>query len=130
MSHSLFLIFNHTFTDAQREDAKASLGIDRVIDMPDDHKAIWRSIPPELEKIYGYLEPVQSWLKQNAKPGDYALIQGDFGACHIMVHFAFNLDLIPVYSTTGREAMESILKDGTVKITHHFRHIIFRRYER
>jgi hypothetical protein len=28
------------------------------------------------------------------------------------------------------EAMESVLEDGTVKVTHNFRQTLFRRYER
>ena len=129
MSNSLFLIFNHTFTDVQREDAISSLGVSRIVDMPRDFKAIWSSIPPDMEFICYYLEPVQIWLRQKAEPGDYVLIQGDFGACYIMVNYAFTLGLVPVYSTTGRETKESVLKDGTVKVTRHFQHRFFRRYE-
>lgn len=130
MTGSLFLIFNHTFTGAQREDALISLGVSRIIDMPPDYKAVWRSILPDIEHINDYLKPVQIWLKCNAVQKDFVLIQGDFGACYIMVNYALKLGLVPVYSTTGREAKESVLKDGTVKVTHHFKHIIFRRYER
>lgn len=130
MSNSLFLIFNHTFTEAQREDAYNSLDVSRIIDMPDDYKAIWQSIPPELEYISEHIEPIHEWLQYRAETGDYVLIQGDFGACYILVNYAFKLNLVPVYSTTEREANETGLPDGTIKITHHFRHINFRRYER
>ncbi len=58
------------------------------------------------------------------------LIQGDFGACHIMVNFAFYLGLVPCYSTTAREVIEKPLQDGAITVTHNFRHIRFRRYER
>lgn len=130
MSDSLFLIFNHTFTDSQCEDAVLSLSVGRIVDMPSPFKVIWGSIPPDLDRIYDYLEPLQTWLRKYAEPGDYVLIQGDFGACYIMVNYAFSLGLIPIYSTTGREAVESVLDDGTVKVTHNFRHTLFRRYER
>ena len=60
--------------------------------------------------------------------GDYALIQGDFGACYIMVNFAFEQGLIPIYSTTVREAIEEPKDDGSVKLVHQFNHQIFRRY--
>lgn len=129
MSYSLFLIFNHTFTDAQEQDAIVSLGIDWIVDMPEDYKKIWKSIPPNIAAIYDYLEPIQTWLKCNANKDDYVLIQGDFGACYIMVNFAFRIGLVPIYSTTSRNMKEVILKDGTVKLTHHFQHHIFRRYE-
>jgi hypothetical protein len=44
-----------------------------------------------------------------------------------MVNFAFEIGLIPVYSTTAREAVEEY-DDGTIKLVHHFRHQIFRKY--
>lgn len=130
MAASLFLIFNHQFTDAQREDALASLGVSRVVDMPPEIEAIWGDIPPELVRINDYLEPVMDWLKTEAKLGDYVLIQGDFGACYIMVNYAFYIGLVPLYSTTGREVHETPLEDGAITVTHNFRHIRFRRYER
>lgn len=129
MKASLFLIFNHTFTDDQRADAFVSLGVGRIVDMPTDIKTTWRSIPPDLLTIEAYLEPVHGWLNANARKDDYALIQGDFGACFIMVNYAFKIGLIPVYSTTSRKMKEDLLEDGSIRLTHHFQHRIFRRYE-
>ena len=63
-----------------------------------------------------------------AKPGDHVLIQGDFGACCLFVQLALEKDLIPIYSTTRREAQETPQPDGTVKTVHHFRHRRFRRF--
>jgi len=127
---SLFLIFNHTFTRVQRDDAIASLGVGRIVDMPPDYQKIWSDIPPDLPAIEAYLEPVQAWLKTKACENDFALIQGDFGACHIMVNYAFKIGLIPIYSTTQREMIEEFLEDGSTRLTHHFQHRIFRRYEK
>ena len=62
------------------------------------------------------------------KKGDYILIQGDFGACFLMVQFAFEKGFIPIYSTTEREAVETHGEDGSVSLTHRFKHRIFRRY--
>jgi hypothetical protein len=126
---SLFLIFNHTFTDDQRADAVRSLGVSRTMNLPNDFKKIWRSISPDLETLHNYLEPVQEWLQHNADDKDFVLIQGDFGACYVMVNFAFRLGLIPIYSTTRREMGEEVLQDGSVKLTHRFQHRKFRRYE-
>ena len=125
---SLLLIFNHRITSLQEEDARRSLGVEGITDLPEELKAMWRQIPADLEGINSYLAPIQSWLKCQAKKGDYVLIQGDFGACFIMVNFALEQGWIPIYSTTEREAMEEHGPDGTVKITHQFRHRIFRRY--
>ncbi|MEA3280185.1 MAG: CRISPR-associated protein Csx20, partial [Thermodesulfobacteriota bacterium] len=59
---------------------------------------------------------------------DYVLIQGDFGACYIMVRFAFEKGFVPVYSTTRREAVEKQQSDGAVKLVHQFKHQVFRKY--
>jgi hypothetical protein len=90
---ALFLIFNHTFTRVQRDDAVASLGVGRIVDMPPDYQKIWSDIPPDLPSIEEYLEPVQVWLKANARENDFVLIQGDFGACHIMMNYSFRIGL-------------------------------------
>jgi D-arabinose 1-dehydrogenase-like Zn-dependent alcohol dehydrogenase len=124
----LFLLFNHTITNAQMNDAKNSMEIDKVIEMPHDIKAIWSNIPPDLECLCGYLEPVKTWLAMTAKPGDYVLIQGDFGATYLAVRFAFKQGLIPVYSTTHRHAEEQLQQDGSIRVLHRFEHCMFRKY--
>ncbi|MEE4357131.1 MAG: CRISPR-associated protein Csx20 [Desulfococcaceae bacterium] len=128
MKKQLFLIFSHTFTPAQEADARASLGAESIVTMPEDIKKIWGNVPPELAEIGPRLEPVRQWLSEHARAGDYVLIQGDFGACWLMVKYAFESGLIPVYSTTAREAEEQNSPDGTIKLTHHFRHQRFRKY--
>lgn len=125
---TLHLLFNHTITPSQAEDARASLGVDRIEALPNDLKALWGQIPPDLEAIGDFLSPVREWLLREAKPGDFLLIQGDFGACYLMVRFAFGRGLIPVYATTMREAIEERQPDGSVRMTHHFKHQRFRRY--
>jgi hypothetical protein len=85
-------------------------------------------VPADLEGIDGYLAPIKDWLAQEGKAGDYILIQGDFGATWIMVNHAFKLGLVPVYSTTERQAEQTIAADGAVQLIHHFRHRRFRRY--
>jgi len=129
MPRSLFLIFNHEITPVQENDARDSLGIERIICLSPDLKNLWRQIPPDLTEISNYLEPIKTWLARQAVESDYVLIQGEFGACFIMVNFAFEINLIPIYSTTEREAVEERKEDGTINLSHQFRHRIFRRYE-
>jgi hypothetical protein len=124
----LFLIFNHEITEQQKKDAHKSLRVGRIVDMPPDLKKLWHSIPPELPKIESYLKPFARWLGTNAAKADYVLIQGDFGACFIMVNFALSNGLIPVYSTTDRNAAEEHGIDGSVTLVHRFQHQIFRKY--
>ncbi|MDA8308853.1 MAG: CRISPR-associated protein Csx20 [Deltaproteobacteria bacterium] len=128
MPHNLFLIFNHRFTREQEADAAATLGVKRIIEPPADLQDLWGDIPPDLPAIEDYLGPLRQWLVSLAAPGDYVLIQGDFGACFLMASFAFTHGLTPVYSTTRREAVEQVEPDGAVRLTHLFRHRTFRRY--
>jgi len=128
MATKLFLIFNHQITPFQEKDAERLLGVEAVVDLPPELKGIWSDIPPDLQEIRGYLQPVMDWLESHAARGDYVLIQGDFGACYIMADFAMKMGLVPVYSTTRREAVEERLPDGSISLKHVFRHRRFRRY--
>lgn len=130
MTKSLFLIFNHQLTEAQEADARTSLDIRRFVELPSDLRALWCQVPAGLPRISDYLAPLKEWLVSQAGPGDYALIQGDFGGCFIMVCHAFENGVIPVYATTERASVEEHEADGSVRVTRQFRHRIFRPYER
>ena len=41
MPGTLFLIFNHTFTEVQKADALASLGVDRIVQPPEHIRNVW-----------------------------------------------------------------------------------------
>lgn len=130
MNSKLFLLFNHEITAAQEADARKSLAVSVIVEPPEDIKTIWKRLPPDPPTIEGYLEPVKSWLSARAESGDCVLVQGDFGATYLMVRFAFDLGLVPVYSTTERIVKEERFSDGIVNTTHLFRHRIFRKYGR
>ena len=127
---TLFLIFNHQLTNLQAEDARAALGVDAVINLPTELQELWSTVPPELTEIKDYLRPIEAWLSEKARAGDFVLIQGDFGACYLIVNYAFEHNLVPVYSTTQREVIEEEQPNGAVRVIHQFQHEIFRRYER
>ncbi|MGB5156443.1 CRISPR-associated protein Csx20 [Desulfobacterium sp. N47] len=126
----LFLIFNHQLTALQEKDALISLGADTIQNLPEELQVLWSSIPSNEPEIKPCLKPIETWLSSQSKTGDYVLIQGDFGACYLMVNFAFKHNLIPVYSTTERFAVEEKQANGTVRVIHHFQHEIFRKYGR
>jgi hypothetical protein len=128
MNSKLFLLFNHQITAAQEVDARKSLAVSAIVEPPEEIKTIWRRLPPERPTIKGYLEPVKSWLSAKAASGDYVLVQGDFGATYLMVRFAYDLGLTPIYSTTERRAVEEKQSDGTIKLMHSFKHCRFRKY--
>ncbi len=128
MPPTLFLIFNHTITPEQERAARAQLGVEELISLPPELQGLWSQIPPDLPELMPYLEPLRQWLARVRRPGDYVLIQGDFGATYLMVNFALEQGLIPLYATTRRQAVEEHLPDGTVKLVHHFQHQMLRRY--
>jgi len=126
----MLLVFSHELTEDQEEDAKNALGVNKFLYMPDDIKRLWINIPPTLASLKKYLQPVKSWIKENAEKGDYVLIHGDFGAVYLIVNYAFSQSLIPIYATTERKAVEKTMPDGIVKIERIFKHKMFRRYEK
>ena len=130
MSKNMLLLFNHTMTDLQEHDARRALGVGQIKSPPAHITLLWRQIPAHLLEIKAYLKPVQAWVESCATPGDYVLIQGDFGATCLMVAFAFQTKRIPVYSTTERIYQEHMQPDGSIELRHKFKHCIYRIYER
>lgn len=128
MAPRLYLLFNHRLTAEQEADARTSLKIAEIVLPTAAIQDLWRQIPADLEALDDYLRPVREWLAAAASKGDYVLIQGDFGACFLMARFAIDRGLIPIYSTTRRQAVEQTRPDGTVRLVHHFRHRRFRIY--
>ena len=124
----LYLILNHNFTNLQEKDAKESLGIQSIVNIPQHLSKLWQNIPPDLSEIDAHIEPIKHWLVEQAHPSDYVLIQGDFGATFILVKFALCKQLVPIYSTTNREAVEEQQNGDTVKLTRYMRHHRFRKY--
>lgn len=125
---ALILLFNHRLTARQEEDARASLGIASITLPPADIRAVWAQVPADIDALADYLAPVFSWLAETARPRDFVLIQGEFGATCLAVGEAFRLGLVPVYSTTRRQAIEEHRADGRVEIQHTFAHVRYRRY--
>ncbi len=128
MAPALFLIFNHQLTPDQALDARIALGVGAIVEPPSDLQQLWSDIPPELEELSGYVAPIGNWLAEQATSGDYVLVQGDFGACCLVVTYALERGLVPIYSTTRRKMSEERLPDGTIRMVHHFQHVRFRRY--
>ncbi len=128
MEKKLILLFSHNLTRIQIDDAKNQLGITKFLDLPSGLQKLWSNVPPEIETVDGYLNPIREWLETNANSGDYLLVQGDFGAtCHF-VQWAFANNIIPVYSTTKRIHTEQEHENGDIEIKKSFRHQMFRRY--
>jgi hypothetical protein len=125
----LFLFFSHQLTPEQQTDAEQRLGIDRFRALPAELQAQWSQVPAELDRVDAYAQPLWAWLAAEADPGDYVMVQGDFGLTYATVRKALELSLVPVYATTRRESSEAVTENGEVKKTLTFRHIRFRPYQ-
>lgn len=126
---NMFLMFNHSLSKDQDTDAQNIWGTQlQFIGLPTQLKALWAQIPGDKKELFDTLAPFRTWLEKESCPNDIVLIQGDFGATWLMVQYALNNNLVPVYSVTVRQAREETTPDGTVKTTHFFKHRMFRIY--
>ncbi len=125
----LFVLFNHTLTPAQREDARCSLGVTEILHPPPEVRSLWSALPPDSSALQDLLAPVLLWLNSGRK-GDFVLVQGDLGACYLCVQYSFLLGMSPIYSTTKRRAVEEYIGENEVRLDHLFEHVAFRRYEK
>lgn len=125
---SFIVLMNHTLTEDQKSDALQTFQTTDFIVPPSDIARIWSNIPADSKTLDPVLAPAKRWLETVGKAQDIVLIQGDFGAVFDMVLFAFDKNLVPVYATTERTAVETINDDGRVEITRIFRHRMFRKY--
>ena len=123
----LFLLFSHTLTEVQEQDAKVSFGIEKFVALPKELQELWSNIPPHLLELGVYLEPLKAYIGNHAKEGDIFLIQGDFGGCYEVIKFVKALGFTAVHSTTIRDVVEKTV-NGKVEKFSRFEHVIFRQY--
>lgn len=125
----LYLLFSHELTGQQKKEAYEELGVSKIYSLPDNLKALWSQIPPEISELASYLKPLKEWLDSQIREGDYILIQGDFGATFLMVNWAFAQNCRPIYATTRRKVVE--IRNNEEVITNRvFEHVRFRLYEK
>lgn len=125
----LFLIFSHTLTPEQIEDAQNNWGVEHFIALPEALQGLWSNVPPDLASLKTYLQPLLEWLEKNISVRDLALIQGDYGASFLLVQWCWQKNIKVIYSTTERVVQE-VIEENEVKIKRTFRHCRFREYEK
>jgi hypothetical protein len=123
----MFLLFSHALTLAQEADARMRFGIDAFVRLPEDLQRVWSNIPPEIERLDDHLHPIETYLREQIRPGDVALVQGDFGATYRLVRLVESLEAVAVYATTRRTVIETHEGDHVSKRSI-FEHVAFRRY--
>jgi len=124
----IILLFSHTLTDVQMQDAMATFGVEVSLALPENLQTLWSNVPAELEALGEYLQQFNDYLKKELNQGDVVLVQGDFGATCAMVSTVRLLGGVAVYATTKRNVVERLVDDKMVK-TSIFEHVRFRVYE-
>ena len=123
----MFLLFSHTLTSEQKEDAQSSLGVEEFVMLPSDLQELWSNVPATLGDLSNYLEPLKNHFQNNLQKHDVVLVQGDFGATYVMVNELKSLGAKAVHATTTRNVVEEEI-DGTIVKTSVFEHVRFRSY--
>lgn len=127
---TLYLLFSHHITPEQQADAETSLGVGRFESLSAELQALFSNVPPDLESLNEYLQPIRQWLAERVQANDFVLIQGDFGVTFSLVHYCLTNRLgVPVYATTQRQSVDAVQPDGSIVTQRVFRHCRFRRYE-
>ena len=124
---TLFVLTNHSVTSEQRADARASLGVDSLVDLPQGLKVKWGTVPPDLDSVSEYAAPFLEWLSTNAVSGDVVWAQGEWGVTVIVLDWCRAHGVRCVYATTSRKATEVHTESG-VQMTHIFCHERFREF--
>ena len=123
----MFLLFSHKLTASQEADAKDSLGVGEFVYLDEKLQKVWSNVPPDMDNIKEYLDPIIEFLKSSLKSGDVVLVQGDFGATCYVARVVKELGGVAVYATTKRDVVEIKVGDKIEKKSV-FEHVIFRKY--
>jgi len=118
------LLFSHTLSALQKEDAQTNWNISTFIRLPDDIQQLWSNLSPTQEL------PIllfTHWLSQNTNTNDIILVQGEFGICFSVADWCLKNGRVPVYATTERVCEEKMI-EGKIIMTHQFEHKGFRKY--
>jgi len=122
----LYLIFSHTLTAEQEQDAIERFGIEEIVQLPEALLALWSHIPAENRTVKPYIKEILMHLGTLTK-NDYVLVQGDFGATYIVVDFVKEKGATAIYATTQRNVIEKKEDNQSIK-TSIFKHVRYRVY--
>ncbi|GAB6091550.1 CRISPR-associated protein Csx20 [Spirochaeta dissipatitropha] len=125
---NLLVLMNHKLTPNQVQQAKQEYDIQEIIYPTQDISQLWANIPAESASLSRQLQPVYTWIEKVTHPGDVILVQGDFGAVFGIVSRSLADNLIPIYATTKRIAIETE-SNGVIHKQSQFQHVLFRKYQ-
>lgn len=121
---------NHSLRTAWTPDQKAGAegwgGVARTL-----REIPFPAVDPEAtpEAVARLADQVLEAVQQaGACPGDPLMVMGEFTLTHALVLRLKAAGMIPLASTTRREAVECLQEDGSLTIQHTFRFVGFRAY--
>lgn len=120
-----YILFSHTLLQEQERELKNKFFCKKINYLPKNLQILWSNIPEDNDFSNLFFD----FLEENAKTGDYILIQGEWGITYKIVNFCFKKNYIPIYSFSKRISKE-IIEQNTVIKTSYFKHIKFKKYEK
>jgi hypothetical protein len=125
----ILILLNHIPAPEQLEDIEKQLNAKIETEADLKIKEMWSNIPPAMDKISLYLEPVKKWILKNSNESDFVWVQGESGALFNIVNFCLKNKRKPIYSVTKRNLEKEIKEENQIKTTRIFKHVKFRFYE-
>jgi len=126
----MILLFSHELTSEQEMEARERFHCTDFVYLPEELQRIWSGVTACSEDISSTADMFIEWLADVTVPGDFCLVQGDFGMTFMLVDWALKHGREPVYSSTERVFETHTAGDGTIVNTHRFRHVRFRHYRK
>ena len=121
---------NHSLQSAWTPDQKAAAeawgGVPRTL-----HEIPFPAVDPVAgpEAVARLADQVMETLQEaGARSGDPLMVMGEFTLTHALVLRLKAAGMVPLASTTRREAVERLQEDGSLTIQHTFRFVGFRAY--
>ncbi len=127
MGKKMMLLFSHNLTNLQIEDAKSSLQVEEILPLPANLQEMWSNVDPETDEREE-LKEIKNYIKDKLAKDDFVLIQGEWGYSYEMVKWSKSESFVPIYSASKRDYKEEIQSNGSVKNTHIFKHIKYKKY--
>jgi hypothetical protein len=122
----LIVVMSHQLTDDQVNDAKASLGVNEVVQLVTDNALQARTIPASMS--FRDVEMLANEIvtdAENQGATHFSIMGEPALVCSAMIN-AHHRDLTCVQSTTERVSQDLPQPDGTVKKVSVFKHVQWR----
>ncbi|MBT3217819.1 MAG: TIGR02221 family CRISPR-associated protein [Proteobacteria bacterium] len=123
-------ITNHRLTPDQVEDARNSMGIKEVLELPPELKEAWATVPLDTAGMLAVVSTVFDWVWNKTSKNDVILVQGEYGATFALVSHLNAAHRRTVHATSKREVTERQNEHDSTETIRHFVHRGYRDYQK